>query len=730
VNSFKHQRHAPLPILLAVAIALLATVVSIQPPSAEAQAIDAPRYLILLDLSGSMDEVADENTGETRLDAAKEALTSALADLPPGSVDIGLRTFDGCAGTSLVAPVAPVDPAALAALIDGLSSGGRTDITTALIEGANDFPDAGDNRILLVSDGADTCGQDPCAAAATLTAFGVQVIIDTVGFQTAGTAAQDQLDCIANASGGTNVTVDTGDELFVVISDIVETLPDPGAICALTGESIDVDGSPCADADGDGICDSWETAGFVSWKGQQIALPGADPTRPSLFLEIDYLEGTQPANSVIALVEGAFASNGYDLNIVVDEAFPFTDIGYGFSGADDVADVANDWFGTADERAAGVTELKERIYRYGMYTNTVYDPSGFAGAAGWAARSGSTFIIGNDILETLGISIAGLDPVNSLVRARVLMHEFGHNLGLQHGGNDEVNWKPNYQSVMNYAYTLKNFTGGLDYSTGTLDTLHESFLLENSGLGPDARDGLWRPFVYNRNTEASDASGNIPNDLLDIVTNDVDQTGPIDWNGDGDITDLTSVSAYLVSGFRGNENIASPAVLNGHDDWAVVEIRPPCGFAFGIGAAALPEPELGAEFFINGPTATEIVNQGAPLPAVTPVAAPAPPPLEYEAFTVAPPEQSAPFGFGSGPDPQPASVVPAASANQQAATAQPKPAVGTSEPATSILAISGYNSRTGTFLFGTAFILLGLGAYAVQCAHSIRRRNESDTTAP
>ena len=32
----------------------------------------------------------------------------------------------------------------------------------------------------------------------------------------------------------------------------------------------------------------------------------------------------------------------------------------------------------------------------------------------------------------------------------VLMHEFGHNLNLQHGGNTGVNCKPNYISVMNY----------------------------------------------------------------------------------------------------------------------------------------------------------------------------------------------------------------------------------------------------------------------------------------
>ena len=32
------------------------------------------------------------------------------------------------------------------------------------------------------------------------------------------------------------------------------------------------------------------------------------------------------------------------------------------------------------------------------------------------------------------------------------MHELGHTLGLQHGGADDVNLKPNYLSVMSYAF--------------------------------------------------------------------------------------------------------------------------------------------------------------------------------------------------------------------------------------------------------------------------------------
>jgi hypothetical protein len=35
--------------------------------------------------------------------------------------------------------------------------------------------------------------------------------------------------------------------------------------------------------------------------------------------------------------------------------------------------------------------------------------------------------------------------------ASVFMHELGHTLGLGHGGLDDIQGKPNYPSIMNYA---------------------------------------------------------------------------------------------------------------------------------------------------------------------------------------------------------------------------------------------------------------------------------------
>jgi hypothetical protein len=74
------------------------------------------------------------------------------------------------------------------------------------------------------------------------------------------------------------------------------------------------------------------------------------------------------------------------------------------------------------------------------------------------------------------------------------MHELGHNLGLHHGGGPgipdlDVNYKPDYMSVMNYFYQFTGVPGGfttngLDYSHGTISTgLNESSLTDAAGLG-------------------------------------------------------------------------------------------------------------------------------------------------------------------------------------------------------------------------------------------------------
>ena len=78
--------------------------------------------------------------------------------------------------------------------------------------------------------------------------------------------------------------------------------------------------------------------------------------------------------------------------------------------------------------------------------------------------------MGNDFIVSLGCGFGGSDPSGGSIgtvdeQSGTFMHELGHNLNLGHGGlatlaigsaNYNMNCKPNYLSVMNYARQMPN----------------------------------------------------------------------------------------------------------------------------------------------------------------------------------------------------------------------------------------------------------------------------------
>src|SRR5262249_28869273 len=118
--------------------------------------------------------------------------------------------------------------------------------------------------------------------------------------------------------------------------------------------------------------------------------------------------------------------------------------------------------------------------------------------------------------------------------AGTFMHELGHNLGLHHGGDSDENYKPNYISVMNYAFQFgipyaavpgSIHVAGfrIDYSDTALPTLDEAHLDETLGVQAGTTDIIWH-------------SGNAcPDCGYDFGYGPA--TGPIDWNLNGDATE-------------------------------------------------------------------------------------------------------------------------------------------------------------------------------------------------
>lgn len=202
-----------------------------------AESIDfytSPRNaLLILDSSGSM--AAGDGTGQSKMEAAKESILR-YSEVSSVVYNTGFAVFGNtgdatkagkvrsCSDAAeVLLPLGEVDQDNFQGVVDQFEPTGWTPIEGALREAGKTFSGHEDetNRVILVSDGLETCGGDPVAAAEELRRSGVALTIDVVGFGVSGDESE-QLRDIAAAGGGEYVDAATGadlDEYFQEQSD-------------------------------------------------------------------------------------------------------------------------------------------------------------------------------------------------------------------------------------------------------------------------------------------------------------------------------------------------------------------------------------------------------------------------------------------------------------------------------------------------------------------------------
>jgi hypothetical protein len=180
------------------------------------------------------------------------------------------------------------------------------------------------------------------------------------------------------------------------------------------------------------------------------------------------------------------------------------------------------------------------------------------------------------------------------------MHEFGHLLGFQHGGEDTVNNKPNYRSVMSYS---RQFSGSpitgrrLDYSRSEFDLI-EGTLNECIGIGSDPSLGPIpisgsSPPLYFPSNSGMDQIAFGPG-AWSVVTPWPQRAGdlsgctgagpaPINWNRQ------TSQNKAFQSATSGDINgDGANTTLFGSNDWANVLYRLSAALDFAGGRSETP----------------------------------------------------------------------------------------------------------------------------------------------
>lgn len=417
------------------------------------------------------------------------------------------------------------------------------------------------------------------------------------------------------------------------------------------------------DSDGDGLLDTWETDG-IDWdgdgnidlllydvNGNGVIEPSeqADPNHKDIYVEIDWMDCAQggcaagdlhnhrPAQAALDDVINAFANApvanpdgnpGIRLHIQVNEPLrEIEPILFGTRGpgvSDDFQDLkegnprnpcgvgaSDGHFGTALERGnpncPKLLAAKRLAFHYAIFGHNWTPQIGSGGVGEYP---------GNDFMVTMGnwnanaVFIAGGEPMvggapdhataRRITEAALFMHEFGHNLGLGHGGRDSVNYKPNYLSVMNYTFMDRRWVRDrpLDYSRWALPPLdparlNEAALDETAGIDgnnpPADLAARWPSTAFTRYDAATDRC------VFDGTFTPT--AGDIDWNFSGGIN-----AGTVQAGINDPDPDPNPLgleacqvlqddELHGHDDWQnlIYNFR---GFVqFADGSRPIPDGE-------------------------------------------------------------------------------------------------------------------------------------------
>jgi hypothetical protein len=196
-----------------------------------------PLIYYILDGSGSMWGRVE---GQAKIAVARETLTRLIQETPDG-VNVGLcvygvRRQGDCKDIEEIIPPGTPDRKKAAEGIGKIIPKGKTPLADSIAFAAERIKEKGFNTtVVLISDGLETCGKDPCAVTKALRESGLKFVMHVVGF---GVKEEErgQLACIAKEGEGQLFQAGNAMELFNTLKQIKESavsqtpLPTPPAV--------------------------------------------------------------------------------------------------------------------------------------------------------------------------------------------------------------------------------------------------------------------------------------------------------------------------------------------------------------------------------------------------------------------------------------------------------------------------------------------------------------------
>lgn len=331
------------------------------------------------------------------------------------------------------------------------------------------------------------------------------------------------------------------------------------------------------DSDKDGIPDSAKVQGGT-FGGMDLYSLGARKGQRDIFIHVNYMSSATdtavtPQKNALQMVVDAFSTHNVKIHFDVGNLFSSSVSPASFNLSGDVSHkvafekctqilsstaTSNSDF-TPDAGCSSIYKYssgsfdvrRKPVYRFMQMASSQL-------ASGAGGSSGIAELPGNKFLVTLGGS--GFTPNNARLQTILvnfqggtIMHEFGHTLGLHHGGFEDQNYKPNYFSIMNYMYQLNGLPANASGSS-PLQRYYYTFNNDfNSPVPGHATAGSYR--------------------LCDLPEGPCNAVFKIDYsNGSGKSLD----EANLLEA----DNIGRGSVNGAYLDWNLNGVQDPASYAY------------------------------------------------------------------------------------------------------------------------------------------------------
>ena len=404
-----------------------------------------------------------------------------------------------------------------------------------------------------------------------------------------------------------------------------------------TNPNVDIDGDGVLDVDDLCIRNVYKLAcdSNASYDSNAVLPLWHDPTGISvcpnpnikdLYVELDYMENHKPSDIALANVVNAFVNSnalgangaviGIHPHFIVDEQIEhLIELSWESCPEPPIPGVLDCFFnikstnfGTVADRSGTIEEVQQRLTAkrqvtlYGLFAHNQFQTT----SSGVAERPGNDFVVSLGSFEN---DVGSIDQ-----QGATLLHEIGHNLGLQHGGLDGVNCKPTYRSVMNYLYQFDDDDGGpvdrpLDFLRYPWTSIQETRLTDNDNFVVTTEDDAdtWEIVLGGWDSDGGPLTPRYVTTWQEPIN---------DWNNNGQ--DDGRRQTYNVHYFGSPElDIAdchdtTPRTLSVYDDWTNLSFNIRTTAAFDSGLVTInqnDETPLVQGGLLDPATAT-IVNAG------------------------------------------------------------------------------------------------------------------------